>query len=277
MSSRVAHADARRIHRMLAAQTYRHENTGLDSDTDLPSQIETDVERMAQCRAPYFEVLIVDEMSPSEEDALRRRVQRKRSPDDDFMFDVLIVPSFEDALIASLVNFNLQAVVIRHGFPFRSIYRNDLLRRFLDGAEGGLENVPESERGVLLGQKIAELRPELDLYLVTDDNVEEIAARAGEIFKRIFFREEDHIELYNSIMKGVGERYRHAVLQRAEATTPSSRPACSTRCRSRRGKSIMNSHWIQRHGAVLRHEHVPGRDLGHLAAGSTRCSTRSAR
>ena len=98
--------------------------------------------------------------------------------------------------------------MIRHGFPFRSIYRNDLLRRFLDGAEGGLENVPESERGVLLGQKIAELRPELDLYLVTDNNVEEIAARAGEIFKRIFFREEDHIELYNSIMKGVGERHR---------------------------------------------------------------------
>ena len=39
---------------------------------------------------PYFEVLIVDEMSPSEEDALRRRVQRKRSPDDDFVFDVLM-------------------------------------------------------------------------------------------------------------------------------------------------------------------------------------------
>lgn len=55
---------------------------------------------------------------------LRRRVQRKRSSDDDFVFDIVVVPSFEDALIATLVNFNLQAVVIRHGFPFRSVNRS---------------------------------------------------------------------------------------------------------------------------------------------------------
>ncbi|WZB69718.1 hypothetical protein WJ968_26940 [Achromobacter xylosoxidans] len=87
----------------------------LDSDHELPSQIETDSERQAQLALLYFEVLIVDEMSASEEDALRRRVQRKRSADDDFIFDVVVVPTFEDALIATLVNFNLQAVVIRHG------------------------------------------------------------------------------------------------------------------------------------------------------------------
>ena len=120
----------------------------------------------------------------------------------------MLVPSFEDALIATLVNFNLQAVVIRHGFPFRSMYHNDMLRRFLDGVDNSIEKLAESERGPLLGRQIAQLRPELDLYLVTDVNVEEIAARAGEIFKRIFFREEDHIELYSSIMKGVGERHR---------------------------------------------------------------------
>jgi len=43
---------------------------------------------------------------------------------------------------------------------------------------------------------------------VTGVNVEDIAARMGETFKRIFFGEEDHIELYSSIMKGVGERHR---------------------------------------------------------------------
>ena len=112
-----AHQAARRVHRMLAAQTYRHGTVALDSESELPSQIETDSERQAQLARPYFEVLVVDDMSAGEEDALRRRVQHKRNLDDDFVFDVVVVPSFEDALIATLVNFNLQAVVIRHGFP----------------------------------------------------------------------------------------------------------------------------------------------------------------
>lgn len=158
-----AHQSVRRIHRMLAAQTYRHESSGGGMDANGPSQIESDHERAAQLSRPYFEVLIVDEMSASEEDALRRRVQRKRNVDDDFVFDVVVVPSFEDALIATLVNFNLQAVVVRHGFPFRSVYNSDKLRRMLEGVGANVENMSESERGLLLGQKIAQLRPELDL------------------------------------------------------------------------------------------------------------------
>ncbi len=238
-----AHHTARRIHRVLAARTYRHEAGALEGDGELPSQIETDSERRAQLSRPYFEVLIVDEMSASEEAALRRRVERKRTADDDFIFDVVVVPSFEDALIATLVNFNLQAVVIRHGFPFRSVYHNDMLRRFLDGMDEGIETMPESERGPLLGRQIAQLRPELDLYLVTDVNVEDIAARLGETFKRIFFGEEDHIELSSSIMKGVGERHRtpffNALREYAKQPT-----GVFHALPLARGKSIMNSSWI---------------------------------
>lgn len=238
-----AHQAARRIHRVLAARTYRHDVNTLDSDNELPSQIETDSERQAQLARPYFEVLIVDEMSASEEDALRRRVQRKRSSEDDFIFDVVVVPSFEDALIATLVNFNLQAVVIRHGFPFRSVNHNDMLRRFLDGLDEGIEKMAEFERGPLLGRQIAQIRPELDLYLVTDVNVEAIAAQVGEVFQRIFFGEEDHIELYSSIMKGVGERHRTPFFNalRDYAKQPT---GVFHALPLARGKSIMNSNWI---------------------------------
>jgi arginine decarboxylase len=238
-----AHQAVRRIHRMLATQTYRHDTKALDNEGELPSMIETDTERQAQLARPYFEVLIVDEMSPSEEDALRLRVQRKRSADDHFVFEVVVVPSFEDALIATLVNFNLQAVVIRHGFPFHSIYHNDLLRRFLEGLDEGIGTMPESERGPLLGGQIAQLRPELDLYLVTDVNVEGIAARIGGIFKRIFFREEDHNELYHSIMRGVGERHRTPFFDalRDYAKQPT---GVFHALPLARGKSIMNSNWI---------------------------------
>ena len=238
-----AHQAARRIHRVLAARTYRHDPNTLDNDNELPSQIETDSERAAQLARPYFEVLIVDEMTASEEDALRRRVQRKRSADDDFVFDIVVVPSFEDALIATLVNFNLQAVVIRHGFPFRSVNRSGMLRRFLDGMDDTIEAMPEFERGPLLGRQIAQLRPELDLYLVTDVSVEDIAARVGEVFKRIFFGEEDHIELYSAIMKGVGERHKTPFFNalRDYAKQPT---GVFHALPLARGKSIMNSNWI---------------------------------
>ena len=234
----------RRINRMLANRSYRHQILSLDSDVEGPSEIETEEEAQAQISRPYFEVLIVDEMSEQEEEALRRRVQRKRRPDDAFVFDIVVVPSFEDALIATLFNFNLQACVIRHGFPFRSDYRLDLLRKFLDGLDEDVECRPESERGPLLGAKIAELRPEIDLYLVTDLKAEEIAMRVGDIFQRVFFREEDHTELYMAIMKGVDQRYR-APFFKALKDFAKQPTGVFHALPVARGKSIMNSNWIQ--------------------------------
>ena len=70
-----------------------------------------------------------------------------------------------------------------------------------------------------------------------------IAARVGEVFKRVFFGEEDHIELYSSIMKGVGERHRtpffHALRDYAKQPT-----GVFHALPLARGKSIMNSNWI---------------------------------
>ena len=177
---------ARRIHRVLAARTYRHDANTLDSDHELPSQIETDSERQAQLARPYFEVLIVDEMSASGRTRCGGACSASAAPTTTSSSTWWSCP-FEDALIATLVNFNLQAVVIRHGFPFHSVNHNHMLRRFLDGMDGKVEDMPEFERGPLLGRQIAQIRPELDLYLVTDVNVEAIAAQVGEVFKRIFF------------------------------------------------------------------------------------------
>ncbi|MFS8974169.1 beta-eliminating lyase-related protein [Cupriavidus necator] len=233
-----------RINRMLASDSYRHKKLSLDAESEEPSEIETEEEMQAQIARPYFEVLIVDDMSREDEDALRRRVQRKQRVDDPFVWDVVVVPSFEDALIATLFNFNLQACVIRHGFPFKSEYELDLLRKFLDGLGEGIEEQPESERGPLLGQKIAELRPELDLYLVTDVKAEEIASRVGEVFNRIFFREEDHTELYMSIMKGVSERYKTPFFTALKEYSKQPTGVFHALPLAR-GKSIMNSHWIQ--------------------------------
>ena len=242
----LAHAAiiARRFHRTLASLTYRHEGTGAKNDADLPSQIESEQEYQAQLRCPYFEVLVVDDMLVEEEEALHRQVRNERRPDDDFVYDVVVVPTFEDALVASWVNFNLQAVVIRYGFPYRSRYFRELVgRRYIDGADVDGELLPESERGPLLGRQIAKLRPELDLYLVTDVNVEDVAAKAGETFNRIFFGEEDKLELNHSIMQGVAERY-HTPFFDALCKYAKQPTGVFHALPLARGKSIMNSNWI---------------------------------
>ena len=158
------HGAVRRINRALAEHTYRHQQVDATDEAEPNREVEHTVEHLAQIQRPYFEVLVVDELTQAEEGALRRRICEMRRPDDHFVYDVVVVPSFEDALIAALFNFNIQACIIRHGFPFKSEYSLDLLRGFLEGVEEArIEGLLESERGPLLGRKIAELRPELDL------------------------------------------------------------------------------------------------------------------
>ncbi|WP_222310918.1 aminotransferase class I/II-fold pyridoxal phosphate-dependent enzyme [Rhizobium leguminosarum] len=193
---------------------------------------------------PYVKVLIVGTPSASEQKALRRRLQRKRSVDGVFVIRTVFVRSFEDALHETRVNANLQAVVIHNGFPLRSQDCHlATSHRGLEGLDADIEAVPESERGPTLGRLIAKLRPELDLYLVTDGNVEEIAARVGETFKRVFFREEDCDELYPSIMRDVAQRYQtpffNAVRNHAKLPVSNFHALPVSR-----GKSIRNSNWI---------------------------------
>ncbi|AHF88038.1 ornithine decarboxylase (plasmid) [Rhizobium leguminosarum bv. trifolii WSM1689] len=199
--------------------------------------------RLAQ-RQHYSEVLIVGSTSASKLKAIRRRLRPKRSVYDDFAFDTVFAPTFEDALNATLVNQILQAVVIHDGFPFRSQDCHlDMLHSVLDELDARFEATPDFERGPLLGREIAQCRPELDLYLVAGSNVEKIAARMGEPFKRVFHREEDQEELSRSIMRGVERRYNTAFFN--AVTDHAGRPTINfhTMAISRK-KSINNSNWI---------------------------------
>mgnify|MGYP002629612680 FL=1 len=157
---------------------------------------------------PYFEVLFVEEMTDAEELRLRKGLIEMRRDDDQFHYEVISVPTFEDALIAILFNYNIQACVIRYGFPFRSKNHLEVLQRLLAGInESEAEELPDTDRGPMLGAMISELRPELDLYLVTDVAVEEIAGNITEKFRRVFYRQEDYLELHLAILRGINSRY----------------------------------------------------------------------
>ncbi|MBP2444197.1 aminotransferase class I/II-fold pyridoxal phosphate-dependent enzyme [Rhizobium leguminosarum] len=239
-----AHVEARWINAMLAGKAYRHQSVSLEAEGDLPSRIETEEERQAQIRRPYFEALFVGEMLASEQETIRQRVKRKRGVGDPFVFDAVFVPSFEDALNATLLNADIQAVVIYDEFAFRSqTYHLNTLGCDLNQMDAVIKAAPEFGRAPLLGRKIAQIRPELGRYLVTGKRAEDIAARSGDTFHRAFCRYEDDEELYSSIMHGVAQRCKTPYFDALRDY--SKRPVVAAHApAAQRGKSLMNSDWV---------------------------------
>ena len=80
---------------------------------------------------PYFEVLIVDKNAREEVGTLKRGFEGVCRPEDDFVYNIVTVPSFEDALIAVLFNYNIQACVLRYEFPLHSKNHLQILQRYL--------------------------------------------------------------------------------------------------------------------------------------------------
>ena len=69
---------------------------------------------------PYFEVLVVESMTEAQERALRKEVRSWRRPDDEFVYERVVVSSGDEAWIAARLNVNLQAVVIRRRLSHQS-------------------------------------------------------------------------------------------------------------------------------------------------------------
>jgi arginine decarboxylase len=242
-----------RINRAISSQSYRSKQVSLelcDDEEELGEIGDAVEERTSQAyrSRPYFEVLVVDTITPKEEEILKSGLRRLRRSEDRFVYEVVVVPSFEDALIAVLFNFNIQSVIIRYGFPFKSQHQLAVLQQLLqdvgDVGEEGIEALPESEYGPALGAKIAELRPELDLFLVTDLAVERLAGRLHPNFKRVFYRQEDYTELDLSILRSVGQRYSTPFFTALKEYSKQPTGVFHALPISR-GKSIINSNWIQ--------------------------------
>jgi arginine decarboxylase len=232
------------INRALVTDSYRRGSAWPPAGPDGENELEVvALEESARDR-PYFEVLVVEEMSPAQERALRDELRRLRRPDDEFVYELVVVPSFDDAGWAVWFNFNLQACVIRRRFVHRS--RHDLSRLgFLDEHDiGDLMERPSDERAQLLGRWLSRLRPELDLYLMTEASIEEIAGRLSRHFRRVFHAREGSLELHLSLLRGVGERYRSPFFTALREYSHKPTGVFHALPISR-GNSVVNSHWIR--------------------------------
>jgi arginine decarboxylase len=243
----------RRILRALTSGAYRRRSIPLEHEDADNEELEDEALLSPEARAltkPYFEVLFVDNLSDHQERWLRSSIQRMRRTEDNFTYEPVIVPSLEDALIAILFNHNIQAVVVRPGVSLKSKNELSILKRYLNriGDDEDVEGLRPEDYGPELCRLIAKVRPELDAYLVTDRSVESIAGLDLGLCRRVFYNQEDFLELHLNILRGVQARFKTpfftALVEYSKQPTGVFHAMPISR-----GKSISRSHWIQDMGA----------------------------
>ncbi|MBX2979436.1 MAG: aminotransferase class I/II-fold pyridoxal phosphate-dependent enzyme [Flavobacteriales bacterium] len=226
--------------RTLASGAFRSE-PGLSSDH--PSE-----EEDGRPRPKYFEVLFVDELDAAEEQDLKRRLAEARDPRDPFVYDAIVVPTVQDALIALLFNPNIQACVARYGIPFPSPHVKGLLDDYTRAIQDlDLGGVPKADMGPMLARIMRWFRPEVDRYYVTDTPVIDLKDSTLKSFRRIFYRQEDLKELHLHILRGIQEKYETPFF--SALTEYSRRPMGVFHAMPiSRGNSVFKSRWIQDFG-----------------------------
>ncbi|MFK4588008.1 hypothetical protein ABIF55_003422 [Bradyrhizobium diazoefficiens] len=193
-------------------------------------------------RRPYFETLIVTGLTSGSWPALANEWRKLRRPVDQFAYEPVIVGSLEDAFCAAMLNPNLAAVVINEGFALRSRHDAPVLRAMT--ASAGLKD--ESDASALrLAHIIKRVRPELDLYLMSNRNVEEMAGNPeADVVRRIFYSVEELLELHLSILEGVQDRYDTPFFDNLKKYAQ--RPIGTFHALPiARGKSVFKSDWIR--------------------------------
>ncbi|ART72793.1 amino acid decarboxylase [Mycobacterium dioxanotrophicus] len=157
-------------------------------------------------RAQYYTVLLADDSTSTGPEGLAESLRALRNPDDDVQFELLVVPSVEDAITAVALNGEIQAAIIRHDLPLRSRDRLPVMARLL-GANDVAVATDRTHDWVECGEWIRELRPHIDRYLVTDESIASPGEYEPDIYHRTFYRLNDATDLYSTVMAGMRTRF----------------------------------------------------------------------
>ncbi|MBI3453089.1 MAG: ornithine decarboxylase [Rhodospirillales bacterium] len=237
-----------RTARALQTGAYRRKMVAIGADSEgngATDEDDTETQDERTHARPYFEVLIVDDLLPIQEEAQRRALRDMRRGDDKFIYETVVVPSLEDALIAVLFNHNIQSVVVRYDFRLESDNKLKILQRYLNRVgDAGIADLDPGEYGPELCRLLKRVRPELDVFLVTDRSVEDIASADLGACQRVFYNQEDYVELHLNILRGVNARYQTPFFTALKEYSKQPTGVFHAMPISR-GKSITRSHWIR--------------------------------
>jgi arginine decarboxylase len=194
---------------------------------------------------PYFEVLIVSPARRAAWQELAQDLRKLRRPQDKFVYEPVFVPSFEDAVLATLLNGSIEAVIVYEGISFGSSQKSPILSEFLTSHLAAKGIGPNSaDHSMSLAEALKQLRPELDIYFLSDRKVEKVAGDVNADFiRRVFYQVEEPLELHLSILDGVADRFDTPYFDNLQKYAQ--RPIGTFHALPvARGKSIFKSNWI---------------------------------
>ncbi|MBO0864299.1 MAG: aminotransferase class I/II-fold pyridoxal phosphate-dependent enzyme, partial [Mycobacterium sp.] len=154
----------------------------------------------------FYTVLLADDFPEDAPESLAECLRALRDPSDDVQFELLVVASIEDAITAVALNGEIQAAIIRHDLPLRSRDRVPLMTTLL----GDSDDVGAADRAhdwVECGKWIRELRPHIDLYLLTDESIAAENEDEFDLYDRTFYRLNDVTDLHSTVLAGIRNRY----------------------------------------------------------------------
>jgi arginine decarboxylase len=190
---------------------------------------------------PYFELLIVTGVPATHWQNLCAEWRRLRRPLDAFIYEPVFVGSFEDAFCAAMLNPDLAAVVINEGFAQQSRHDAPVLRTLTES----IEPMEATDFALQMAHTLKRVRPELDLYLMSNRNVEELAGNPeADVLRRIFYSVEELLELHLAILEGVQDRFDTPFFDNLKKYAQ--RPIGTFHALPiARGKSVFKSDWIR--------------------------------
>ena len=255
LGDRVASSDAvgtarlvQSISNALLTHSYRSSITDWEGEEQSAINLGEGVPGTGEERAahrPYFEVLVVSPARRTAWQELAQDLRRLRRPQDKFVYEPVFVGSFEDAVLATILNGGVEAVIIYEGIPLASSHNSPVLREFLTShlAASGMDT-KLADYSLALAQGLKQLRPELDIYYLSDRQVEKLAGDVtADCIRRIFYQVEEPLEMHLSILDGVADRFDTPYFDNLQKYAQ--RPIGTFHALPiARGKSIFKSNWI---------------------------------
>jgi len=239
----------RRISGALLSGSYRYKSgeweTADDSDDGMSERLPSTLGD-GDSHRPYFETLFVTPAPAANRAKIAREIRHLRRVEDAMVYESVLVGSVEDALLATIMNGKIEAVVIFDGIPVPSQHNVPLLHDLL-ASRNALDttSLAPHEIGVTLAHLVKRIRPELDIYLLSDRQVEKVAGDpAASMIRRVFYEVEELMEVHLNVLEGVADRFSTPFFDNLKRYA--ARPIATFHALPiARGKSIMKSNWIR--------------------------------
>jgi arginine decarboxylase len=236
-----------RISMALMNRNYRRDPSEWEPDEEISGPATTMPTATGEMASrPYFEVLLVTPTPASKWQTHIQQFRRLRRPQDAFVYEPVIVGSFEDAILGITLNASVESVVIYEGFPYASTHDAPMLRSVLASRLSiDPREVPPGDYGLMLAKAVKAIRPELDVFLLDDSHPEQVVmdpAAAG--LRRVFYEVEEPLEIHLSILAGVAERFETPFFDNLKKYAQ--KPVGTFHALPiARGKSVFRSDWIR--------------------------------